>query len=282
MKKTTLNRPGKHIPRLYQPDLAAAGAMARLADPAQYHHLVHVLRMGVGDDINLFNEEQGEIAAHITATDKKSVTVSLGDLITPPPPPKLTEITLYFALIKRDALGFLLEKATELGVDALQPMTSDYSQNEAYHGDRAAAITRAATEQSRRLSLPRLAAPRRLDEIFAAPSPAAASRPDSATRPAKIFFCAVEQPALPLLLPTAISALGEIIGQNQGVNTHAPLPLGLVIGPEGGFSPREVALLSQHTSARLVSLGSEILRSETAALAGLAVIQAVLRQSVRP
>ena len=162
----------------------------------------------------------------------------------------------------------LLEKATELGVDVLQPLLTDYSQNEAYAAPRATAITRAAAEQSRRLTVPQILPPMRLNDAFAAKSSAANS----------VHFCCIEQADLPSLFTTAQSELLRLKAEKNLPNSDN-LPLiqfGLVIGPEGGFSPREVALLSGLSSARLVSLGKEILRTETASLVGLSLLKAII------
>ena len=267
--KMTAKMTGKHVPRIYEPRPLTSDASLRLDDAAQCRHLVQVLRLGIGAEIRLFNADYGEFSAKITAMDKKSLNLIILQQIAPPPsPPKIIKI-LYFALIKRDALGFLLEKSTELGVDILQPMTSDYSQNEAFTLARAAIITKDAAEQSRRLRLPIIHPPRPMAELFAA------THQDEQENLGKIIFCCVEKSALPPLLSTAQTELTQL--KSDG-NTKLPLSLGLVIGPEGGFSSREVALMSGDPSARLISLGKGVLRSETAALAGMALLQSLSNQ----
>ncbi|MCX8507215.1 MAG: RsmE family RNA methyltransferase, partial [Alphaproteobacteria bacterium] len=154
------------------------------------------------------------------------------------------------------------------GVDILQPLITDYSQNEAYAAPRAAAITRAAAEQSRRLSLPEILPPVRINDVFAAP----------ATDKIDRYFCCVEHENLPALLSTAERELLRLKAEKSlpSPNNSSLIQFGLVIGPEGGFSPREVALLSGLSSARLVTLGKEILRTETASLVGLSLLKALI------
>ncbi|MCX8505303.1 MAG: 16S rRNA (uracil(1498)-N(3))-methyltransferase, partial [Alphaproteobacteria bacterium] len=87
---------GKHIPRLYVPHIAAMGDSTKIDDATTHHHLIKVLRLGLGAEIRLFNENQGEWRAVIDAVDKKSLSYRILDVIQPAPPPPLYQITLYF------------------------------------------------------------------------------------------------------------------------------------------------------------------------------------------
>ena len=109
---------------------------------------------------------------------------------------------------------------------------------------------------------------KRINDAFAATSSAANS----------VHFCCIEQADLPSLFATAQSELLRLKAEKtlKKPDNLPLIQLGLVIGPEGGFSPREVALLSGLSSARLVSLGKEILRTETASLVGLSLLKALI------
>ena len=146
-------------------------------------------------------------------------------------------------MLKRDATDLLVRMATELGVAALLPLLSERTNAARVNAARLTAIAVEAAEQSERLTVPESRAPRRLPEL-------------QATWPAeRPLFAAIERrpgPAIPSL---------------DG-------PAGLLIGPEGGFPATELDALARCTSVAPVSLGARILRAETAAIAGLVLLQA--------
>jgi 16S rRNA (uracil1498-N3)-methyltransferase len=213
--------------------------------PAQAHHLGTVLRRGPGDAVALFNPRDGEFAARIVALRKDRCAFALeGRLRAPAPEP---DLRLLVAAIKRDALDWVVEKATELGVSRIQPVVTRRSIVDRVNTDRLATIARGAAEQCERLSVPVVAA--------ALPLHAALDAWDGSA----LFVAAERRGAMPL--------------RHAAAGTR--LPLGWLVGPEGGFEARELDDTLNRPFVTAVALGPRILRAETAAVAGLAVLQAL-------
>ena len=209
------------------------------ATPAQAHYLGTVMRRGAGEGVRLFNGRDGEWRAHIGVIRKDRATLvvehSLRRQSAEP------DLWLVFAPLKRDAIDMLAQKATELGASALLPVITERTNNERINMSRLAAIALEAAEQSERLTIPVLHPPRRLSELMADwPS----ERP---------LVAAIERSDAPPP-PRGLSRAG------------------LIIGPEGGFSPAEIGLLRRQPYLVEASLGPHVLRAETAAIAGLALL----------
>jgi 16S rRNA (uracil1498-N3)-methyltransferase len=225
------------IPRVYlSAVLAEEASVAGTA--SQAHYLRNVLRRNDNDEVRLFNGTDGEFAARITVLRKNAVSF----LPTHQTRPQQAEpeTCLVFCLLKRDTTDLVIQKATELGVAAIFPVTSDRTNATAPRLDRLHAIAVEAAEQSERLTIPVIHPPQPLRALLAAWP---ANRPLAA---------AIEREAAP---PPARQTA-------------------LLIGPEGGFSPGELDVLHAATFIQPVSLGPRILRAETAAIAGLALLLA--------
>jgi len=228
-------------PRLYVlGDLATEGTVAGTA--AQAHYLRAVLRRAVGDQVQLFNGRDGAFDARIATLGKHAVTFAVAIRIRPQAPER--DLWLAFCLLKRDATDIVVQKATELGASAILPILSERTNAAGVRMDRLRAIAVEAAEQCERLTIPVLHEPQRLAALLAGWP---ADRPLAA---------ALERALAPL--PG---------GQNA-----------LLIGPEGGFSPKELDLMRAAPFIQPVSFGSRILRADTAAIAGLAMLLA--RQNV--
>jgi 16S rRNA (uracil1498-N3)-methyltransferase len=139
------------IPRLYLDDTLEQGAAPEAA-PGQAHHLGTVLRRGPGDAVRLFNPRDGEWAAEITHLRKDRAAFRVGARTRPPATEP--ELRLLVAALKRDAMDWLVEKATELGATRIQPVTTRRSVVERANVARLSAIARGAAEQCERLSVP--------------------------------------------------------------------------------------------------------------------------------
>lgn len=233
--------------RLFVPDELAAGA-AVVPTAEQAHYLLHVLRAKAGDGVRLFNGRDGEWQASIADAGKGRCRLV--------PARRLREQTsesgpwLVFAPLKRARLDWLLEKATELGVERLLPVVTERTVPERINRQRLGAIAREAAEQCERLSVPEMAEPCRLAALLAEwPAARALLWADPSPR-----------------VPPAMAVL-------DGLES----PLALLIGPEGGFSSDERGLLAARPFVRPCGLGPLVLRAETAALAGLTLIQAWCR-----
>ncbi len=227
---------GHATPRLFVPGPLSAGAEVRLTE-GQAHYLLHVMRRPAGALLRVFDGLSGEWSARLAqARGAAALTVELPLRAQVAEP----DLWLAFAPLKRDATDLVVQKATELGASTLLPVFTERTGAARINLDRAQAIATEAAEQSERLSVPVVRAPVRLADLLA-------SWP-----PERRLAAAVERSA------------------------PAPFPAGagaLLVGPEGGFSPGELEFMSRSPFICAVSLGPRVLRAETAAIVGLALLQ---------
>jgi 16S rRNA (uracil1498-N3)-methyltransferase len=229
--------------RLYV-DLALGAGAVLEPSPAQCHYLLTVMRRQDGDAIALFNGRDGEWLARLELFERRRCRLTIGQQSrrqqAEPGP------ALLFAPLKRMRQEFLIEKATELGVASLAPVLCRRSVVDRINRNRVVSIAIEAAEQCGRLTLPE-----------------------------------VDQ-AVPLAERLAMRSNGHCLFVGDETGTAQPVAdafdehgLGdLLIGPEGGFDPDELAELRSHDGVVPISLGPRTLRAETAALAALACWQA--------
>lgn len=214
--------------------------------PGPAHKLRAVLRAQAGAEVLLFNGRDGEWRARLTDIGKSQAHAQCLHQTRPQtvePGPWLA-----FAPIKKDQLDQIVEKAVELGVEKLIPVITRRTENRRVKMERLAQQIIDACEQCERLSVPTLEDPVALDKL--------ANRwPLDRT----LLVCAERREAQPLALA---------LKDQQG-------PLGLLVGPEGGFEDGELDAALKLPISMPVNLGPRILRAETAAIAALAVMQAV-------
>ncbi len=235
--------------------LSAGAAVA--ASPGQSHYLAAVMRRRPGDEVRLFNGRDGEWQGRIVSLERGHAQLAMDECIRPQTPG--SDLWLVFAMLKRDATDTVVQKATELGVSAICPVLAERSVSLRTNQDRLRAIAIEAAEQSERLTLPDIAPPRPLPQLLADwHSP-------------RILFAAVERLEAPGIPSTSPSTIPWTRG-----------PAALLVGPEGGFTPRELDLLRQCPFVTMVSLGPFVLRADTACIAGLAVLQASPHPPLRP
>ncbi len=240
------------IPRLYVTvDLRPGAQFA--AEERAAHYLRNVMRREPGDPVILFNGRDGEFEAKLSAVSKKSVDIAVGALRRPQR--GVPDLMLCFAPLKKDAVDFLVEKATELGVAAFQPVFTRHTAATRLNLERLAANAIEAAEQTERLTLPEIRAPLSLDALLA-----------DWDRTRHLILCAEAGPAKPI--GDALSGLKATVRKNNS--------WGILCGPEGGFARSELDLLSKLPFVTPVGLGPRILRADTAALAALAVFQSIL------
>jgi 16S rRNA (uracil1498-N3)-methyltransferase len=219
--------------------LAAGIAVEATENQARYLNVV--MRRAVGDPVHVFNGRDGEWTCCIAALSRGKVLFAVETLFRPQAAD--TDLWLAFAVLKRDATDLVVQKATELGVSALLPVFTERTNAARVNLDRLRAIAIEAAEQSERLTIPDIRPARQLDEFLAAwPTE-------------RSLFVAQERADARPLAPVRDSA-------------------GLLIGPEGGFGPRDQTMLDGCRSVCRVALGPRILRAETAAIVGLALLQA--------
>jgi 16S rRNA (uracil1498-N3)-methyltransferase len=232
--------------RLYIPQPLAERAAVAL-DAAQSHRVRHVLRLGAGAAVAAFNERDGEWLCRLVEEGRRGAAlVPERQLKTAEAEP---DLWLLFAPIKRARLDWLVEKATELGAAELLPVWTERTQSERLNHERLSAIATAAAEQSERLSVPQVRAAERLDTLLA-----------SWPAERRLIVCDETGGGVPIA-----SALADF--------RHGPAAL--LIGPEGGFTDRELDALGKLPIVTRVGLGPRVLRAETAAVAALAVFQAI-------
>lgn len=241
--------------RLYVEADLAAGAEVAL-DPAQAHYLRNVMRREPGEAVRVFNGRHGEWRAVIAALGKGkgALTIEAETRAQASEP----DLWLLAAPIKRTAIDFVAAKATELGVSAIQPVFTRRTAVSRVNAERMRANVIEAAEQCERLTVPEARAAERLDTVLAAWAPGR-----------RLLFCDETRAGRPIA-----EALADQRGRAERRDT--PDPWAILIGPEGGFAPEELARVRALPAVVPVSLGSRLLRADTAALAALAVWQAML------
>jgi len=230
--------------RVFESQPLATGAEITLGERNQ-QHLVRVLRMGPGDTFTIFNGDGGEYGAHVVSAGKRDSVVLIGERYEPPcESPLLTHLGQ--VLSKGDRMEYAVQKATELGVSEITLLNSVRCDVK-LDGDRfekkrehLQMVAIAACEQSGRVRVPLVHAPTDLARWVA-----------------------------------SVNAAQKFV-LHPG-NEKAPFPVAcasvaLLIGPEGGLTADEVATARQNGFAAL-TLGPRVLRTETAPVAALAVLQ---------
>jgi 16S rRNA (uracil1498-N3)-methyltransferase len=229
--------------RLYCPDIQLTENICFSLGDKQAHYVRHVMRAIHNDYFGIFDGINGEYACQIIECDKKNLVFKAIKQIRPHLPP--TNMALIFAIIKKTPLEFLIQKATELGVGILQPIITDRTVIRDINQERLESIATEASEQCGLTAVPVILPPKSLSQ--------------SVSDYQKIIFCDERGTASPIknlmLEDTTVDAI--------------------VIGPEGGFSDTEADFLYTQNNIVAVSLGRRIMRAETAALASLAIIQAI-------
>jgi 16S rRNA (uracil1498-N3)-methyltransferase len=240
-------------PRLYLDAPLGPGA-APVLDRTQANYLVNVLRLRTGDPVLLFNGRDGEWQARLAEASKRGMTLSLGErqrAQTAAP-----DLHYLFAPLKHARLDYMVQKAVEMGVARLQPVMTRHTQATRVNLDRMRANAIEAAEQCGILTLPEIGEPQTLDHALAKRDP---------TR--LLLFCDEDADVKD---PLAALAAARLPG--SGPNP----PLAVLIGPEGGFTAEERAMLLHQPNVVRISLGPRILRADTAAVAALSLLQAVL------
>lgn len=232
--------------RLFVENPLCAGGDITLG-PDQSHYLVNVMRARTGSQLLVFNGRDGEWRGELVDAHKKAARIAIGEQVRPQS--SGPDIHYVFAPLKRGRLDYMVQKATELGVAALVPVMTRHTVAERVNTGRMRANAIEAAEQCGVLRVPGVTEPVRLDALLAIWPPERA-----------LIFC--DEGAT---VANPLEALSRI-------DTAA---LAVLIGPEGGFSPDERAAISAVPNAVAISLGPRIMRADTAAVAALALVNAV-------
>ncbi len=226
--------------RLFVPPSQLDGPVVRLT-PEQTRYLTLVLRLRAGDALEIFDGSGGRYPAQLESGEIVRVGPRLAEEA------RALDVVLAQALAKGEKMDLIVQKATELGVSRIAPLVAERSvvklsaERGASRTERFRRIAQEAARQCGRADVPSIDEPQPLDALLAASD----------------RLCLVLDPAQPLRLSAAARGVSRLL---------------LAIGPEGGFSPAELEL-AQLAGALTVGLGPLVLRTETAGLAALAILQ---------
>jgi len=237
-------------PRLYVDAPLAAGAQVPL-DRDQSNYLGNVLRLSAGAAVLAFNGRDGEWRTAIAGRKRPEALEAVEQTR---PQDRLPDLAYVFAPLKHARLDYMAQKAVEMGAGRLQPVLTRHTQVHRLNTDRMRANVIEAAEQCGILSLAEVGEPIGLDRFLAG----------RAGEDRLLVFCDEDAE-----IADPVAALGAARPAATG-------GIDLLVGPEGGFSADERdALLAQPNILRL-ALGPRIMRADTAAVAALALVQAVV------
>jgi 16S rRNA (uracil1498-N3)-methyltransferase len=230
-------------------DLALASGQEIVLPVTQSSHLLRVLRLRAGAALTVFNGRGGEYAAELIGTSKSEARLAVHSHASVERESPL-HLTLLQGIARGERMDVIVQKATELGVQRIVPLSCEFSVvrldavNRQRRVEHWRAVAIAACEQCGRNRLPEI------ESIVDFAEACAASGPELRL----------------MLLPQAPESLAALApGLRRAL---------MLVGPEGGLSGRE-QLLAQRSGFRPCRLGPRILRTETAPLAALAVLQAL-------
>jgi len=229
--------PPKSLPRLFVRQPLSEGTAVEL-DGAQANYLGNVMRLGVRSELLVFDGESGEWLARIAEAGKKRMTLAVERRTREPE--TIPDVWLAFAPVKRTQTDWLVEKATEIGAAQLLPVMTQRTVAERVKLERLKAIAIEAAEQCGRTCLPEITTPIGLKALL-----------DQREERRRLYFA-------------------DEGGDHPAASAFQPGPALILVGPEGGFTEEERALIRAAPNAVPISLGPRILRAETAALAALA------------
>lgn len=235
-------------PRLFVDAPLAQDARIQL-DRDQSNYLGNVLRLAAGTEVLAFNGRDGEWQAAIEGRKRPDNLVILQQVR---PQDRLPDLAYVFAPLKHARLDYMVQKAIEMGAATLQPVLTRFTQASRVNTERMRANVVEAAEQCGILSIATVAEPVPLERYLS-------QRPSGRL----LIFCdeAAE-------VQSPIQSLQDASKASQGID--------VLIGPEGGFAEEERALLLRQPNILRLALGPRIMRADTAAVAALALVQAVL------
>ncbi len=233
--------------RLFVTAALSQGAVFE-ANAAQFNYLANVLRLGEGDRMLVFNGRGGEWISTIKFAGKKKLFLACETQERAQTP--LPDLVFLFAPLKVGRLDYLVQKAVEMGAGVIQPVITEFTQNRRVSIEKLQANALEAAEQCGILAVPQVAEAVKLEALLA-----------GWDRSRRLIFCDEDHET-----QNPLGALGAVTERR----------LALLVGPEGGFSDQERALLHALSFVTAIPLGPRILRADTAAVAALAVVQAVI------
>jgi 16S rRNA (uracil1498-N3)-methyltransferase len=236
----------KTTPRLFLDDALSAGGECELPRMPS-HYLKDVLRLKPGDPVCVFNGRDGEWLSYIADASKKSVSLRIEKKSADAKPPP--DIDYLFAPLKHARLDYMVQKATELGARRLRPVITRRTVAERVNLDRMRANAIEAAEQCNLIYVPEVMEPQKLENVLM-------SWPEERA----LIYC------------------DERLGAGSPIERlkNLGVPAAVLVGPEGGFTAEEKAMLNGQSFVRAISLGPRIMRADTAAIAALTIVQALV------
>ncbi|AKK20524.1 16S rRNA (uracil(1498)-N(3))-methyltransferase [Candidatus Liberibacter africanus] len=235
-----------HLKRLFV-DFPLCAAIKKKATKNQYHYLAHVMRMKDGENILLFNGENGEWLSNITYVGKDIVFEIVSQN---KPQTKKSNLHYIFSPIKTNRLEYMIQKSVEMGIGTLHPVVTQYTQNTHCNMDRMRSYAISAAEQCNTLTLPSINPLIKLDCLL-----------KNWDHNHQIVFA------------DETCYQNDSLAKLQNIS-HIP-HIAILVGPEGGYHPKEKEKLHSLPFITPISLGPRILRSDTAAVATMALVQSI-------
>jgi len=229
--------------RLYFSKELKANLVSNLSNE-QSHYIKNVMRLKPGDTISLFNATNGEWDAKIVNHNKENTDFKVEKLTKSK---KLeNELWLAFSPIKKNLLDMMIQKTTELGIQKFIPILSERTMVKDINIERLKKITIEASEQSNRISIPKIEKLETLKNFL-----------NKFSNNGSLIFCDIN---------CTKSDLKKFLSQKlKG-------PICILIGPEGDFSEKERQLIIEKKEIFSLSLANNILRAETAAIASVTIV----------
>uniref|UniRef100_Q07TA5 Ribosomal RNA small subunit methyltransferase E n=1 Tax=Rhodopseudomonas palustris (strain BisA53) TaxID=316055 RepID=Q07TA5_RHOP5 len=236
-------------PRLFVDAPLVAGTQVPLTRE-QANYLGNVLRLSPGGRVLAFNGSDGEWQALIVGGKRLE---RLEMLLQTRPQDRLPDVTYAYAPLKHARLDYMVQKAVELGAAALVPVLTRFTQATRVNTERMRANVIEAAEQCGILSLAAVEEPTKLERWLTARD-----------GQRLLVFCDED------------AEIADPVAALAGARDRAQAGIDVLIGPEGGFAEEERDLLLRQPSVLRLALGPRIMRADTAAVAALALVQAVL------
>ena len=213
----------------------------------QSHYISNVMRLKSGDELLLFNGIDGEFLGKVAGNEQKQTTIQAHAKQRDQSRP--SNISLAFCPIKGQRLDFLIQKCTEVGLKSFIPVISDHTIARNVNENRLNKIVIESSEQSDQLNIPQVVSALNLEEFL-----------HSLKKEDVVLF-------------GDISSTNNDLTQFMEDKNKSYI---LFVGPEGDFSPQEREIILKNDKFKSFSLGKNILRSETAAMAGLVLLNFLL------
>ena len=240
--------------RLYLNHELCTGKMIAL-NSSQYNYLINVMRLQNGDEVEVFDNKTGSYVAIIDNVKRGNATLAIAkkkcdlQIIQP-------QITLAFALVKKNAIETIVQKATELGVTALQPLITKHTVVNTINNDRLSAQIIEASEQTTRNTLPALLPVLPMQQWFDNRIKNIGNNTDC------LIICDERR---------RDAGMAKALLSLSPYDTYT-----ILIGPEGGFANEELDRIIATNHCVPISMGPRILRADTAAIAALSVCRGIL------